>query len=38
VLDRDPFDLPATEIGSSRVVLTMVEGEAVHADDAAVSW
>jgi predicted amidohydrolase YtcJ len=38
VLDRDPFDLPPTEIGSSRVVLTLVEGEPVHADDAAVSW
>ena len=38
VLDRDPFDGPPEEIGQARVALTLVEGEPVHADPAAVSW
>ena len=38
VLDRDPFDGPPGEIGRSRVVLTLVEGETVHADPTVVSW
>jgi predicted amidohydrolase YtcJ len=29
VLDRNPFELPSTEILRARVVLTMVEGERV---------
>jgi len=32
VLDRDLFDRTAGEIGDARVLLTMVEGAAVHAD------
>lgn len=30
VLDRDPFDGPASEIGGTRVVSTWVAGEPVH--------
>lgn len=30
VLDRDPFELPAGEIGDVRVLRTYVDGEAVH--------
>jgi predicted amidohydrolase YtcJ len=33
VLDRDPFDGPADEIGATRVLQTFVEGERVHAVD-----
>jgi predicted amidohydrolase YtcJ len=32
VLDRDPFDEAAGPIGDARVVVTLVEGEPVHAD------
>jgi predicted amidohydrolase YtcJ len=32
VLDRDPFDEQAGPIGDARVLLTLVEGEVVHAD------
>ena len=32
VLDRDPFDPAAGPIGDARVLATLVEGEAVHAD------
>ncbi|HET7516331.1 MAG TPA: amidohydrolase family protein, partial [Actinomycetes bacterium] len=32
VLDRDPFDEAAGAIGDARVVVTLVEGEPVHAD------
>jgi predicted amidohydrolase YtcJ len=31
VLDRDPFDHPAAEIGRARVVRTYVDGELVYA-------
>ncbi|SFR69909.1 hypothetical protein SAMN05428970_0813 [Agromyces sp. CF514] len=31
VLDRDPFDGPATQIGATRVLQTFVEGERVYA-------
>jgi predicted amidohydrolase YtcJ len=31
VLDRDPFDGPAAEIGAARVVSTWIAGEPVHA-------
>jgi predicted amidohydrolase YtcJ len=34
VLDRDLFDRGAGEIGDARVVLTLVEGDTVHADPA----
>jgi len=34
VLDRDLFDRGAGEIGDARVVLTLVEGDAVHVDPA----
>jgi predicted amidohydrolase YtcJ len=37
VLDRDLFDRGAGEIGDARVVLTMVEGAAVHADP-VLAW
>jgi predicted amidohydrolase YtcJ len=30
VLDRDPFDHPAEEIGQARVIRTYVDGELVH--------
>ena len=33
VLDRDPFDHPAEEIGQARVVRTYVDGGLVHAAD-----
>jgi predicted amidohydrolase YtcJ len=33
VLDRDPFDQPADEIGHSRVVRTYVQGELVYSPD-----
>jgi len=32
VLDRDPFDLPPEEIGRSKPVLTLIEGEPVFQD------
>lgn len=35
VLDRDLFDLPATEIGKSRVLLTLLDGQAVWRDTTA---
>jgi len=35
VLDRDPFDGPADEIGNTRVLQTFVEGERVYAADDA---
>ncbi|MBN9608184.1 MAG: amidohydrolase [Actinobacteria bacterium 69-20] len=35
VLDRDPFDGPAAEIGETRVLQTFVEGERVFATDDA---
>ena len=38
VLDRDPFAPGAGPVGDARVVLTLVDGEPVHADPAAVSW
>ena len=37
VLDRDLFDRGAGDIGDARVVLTMVEGTAVHADP-VLAW
>ncbi len=37
VLDRDLFDRGAGEIGDARVLLTLVEGEAVHVDP-ALAW
>jgi predicted amidohydrolase YtcJ len=37
ILDRDLFDRGAGDIGDARVVLTMVEGTAVHADP-VLAW
>jgi predicted amidohydrolase YtcJ len=37
VVDRNPFDVPPQEIGRSRAVLTLVEGEPVFADP-ALGW
>jgi predicted amidohydrolase YtcJ len=37
VLDRDLFDRGAGEIGDARVLLTLVEGDAVHAEP-ALRW
>ena len=38
VLDRDVFAPDAGYVGDAKVVLTLVDGEPVHADPAAVSW
>jgi predicted amidohydrolase YtcJ len=38
VIDRDLFEVAPEEIGEARVVLTLVEGEPVHADPSAVAW
>jgi len=38
VLDRDIFAPGAGYAGDARVVLTLVDGEPVHADEDAVSW
>jgi predicted amidohydrolase YtcJ len=38
VVDRDLFAIDAIEIGTAKVVLTLVEGEPVYADPAVVSW
>jgi predicted amidohydrolase YtcJ len=35
VLDRDPFDGPADQIGATRVLQSFVEGERVYASDDA---
>lgn len=35
LLDRDPFEEPADEIGATRVLQTFVEGERVYAADSA---
>ena len=32
VLDRNLFDIPATEISDTKVLLTLFEGKAVHGD------
>jgi len=38
VIDRDPFVPDAGPLGDMRVVLTLVEGEPVHADASAIEW
>ena len=38
VLNGDPFAAAAGPLGDHRVVLTLIEGEPVYADAAAVSW